>query len=655
MKIFRHSDIAMTILWLLAFACSIPWINPPEYGRLAALVFIVGFAIVALGRDLAGPGLRFSATLAFWAPVLLWLLALASVAWSAAPMESLLAFATLTFGVAGMAAFAASRGIFRGLILLVPPLYVGLAGLSLWAMAQYFVLPQLLVNGQVRLPFANPNNLSALLMLGLMPACGIVLSATKNRIRIAAMLVAMILLAGIVIVNGRAVLGLSVAGLVALAILCRGRGRTALGGLALVALAGIVAFGAQLLAASPARMPAAPARFGLLMDAGNGSVRSRLALWRATLHLIRDHWFAGTGYGTFHLFYPQYRLRGDAVSAGYMAHDDALQLTAELGVGAALILIILAASALVRMARVVRRTSPASGERAVCLALFLGCGLVAAEACVDFEFYCAGILCLFGLFYGLWLRYSGLALAEPVATVLLPASADRRIGWAIIALPLILLLIPVQGFLRSGHLAGLAENSLIAQDWESFQRQVDAARAAGFGRDARPYMLAAELPLGILESKGDTLSQQARSALLQNADGLLNHAESCNSRLVGIYYGRAVLAQYGFDSHADGKGDARALLRQALVIDPAHYPSRMRLAALELQAGDAAAALETLRGGMTVTARSDPSAFYAMAAEVARQQDKRALAREAQNRLEQWRAGHSTAADAPATPAAPIL
>lgn len=641
MNIFRRSDIAMTILWLLAFACSIPWIDPPEYGRLAALVFMAGFATVALGRELAGPGLRVSRSPVFWGPLLLWILALASVAWSAAPMVSFLAFATLGLGVTSFAAFATGRGVFRGLILLAPPLYLGLAGLSLFAMVQYFFLPGWLVNGQVRVPFQNPNNLSALFLLGLMPICGVVLSASKPRVRLGATIVAMILMMGIVIVNGRAVLGLSLVGLAALGILCRGRGRRALGGLGLTLLAGVMALAAQLLAASPGRMAGAPVRFDALLDAGNDSVRSRLALWRATLHMIRDHLPGGTGYGTFHLFYPQYRLTGDAVSAGYMAHNDLLQLTAELGVGAALLLAVVVVTATRRMAGVVCRTSPASGERAICLALFLGCGLTALESCVDFEFYSAGILCLFGLMFGLWVRYSGLALGEGVATIALPPHVDRRFGWAVVAVPLILILIPAQGLLRGEHLATQAERLLFAQDWEGFAAKVDAANVAAFRRDARPYMLAAEIPLAALESKGDTLSQTARSAMLQNVDGLLNHAEACNSRLVGVYYGRAVLAQYGLDAHADRNGDARSWLNQALRIDPGHYPSRMRLAALDLKAGDIGAALDVLRQGMGHATRNDPSHFYAMTADIARRQGDTTLERDAQARLADWQSGHA--------------
>ena len=52
-------------------------------------------------------------------------------------------------------------------------------------------------------------------------------------------------------------------------------------------------------------------RAAQLLNPGNESVGSRLALWKATWAMIHDHAALGTGYGTFYLFYPQYRLPGD--------------------------------------------------------------------------------------------------------------------------------------------------------------------------------------------------------------------------------------------------------------------------------------------------------------------------------------------------------
>ena len=168
-------------------------------------------------------------------------------------------------------------------------------------------------------------------------------------------------------------------------------------------------------------------------------------------------------------------------------------------------------------------------------------------------------------------------------------------------------------------------------------------------------MLAAELPLGILEAQGRSLSPLARSGIVQNVDGLLNHAEACNRRLVGIYYGRAVLAQFGFDNHADRDGDARAWLKQALTVDPSHYASRMRLADLQMKAGDDAGALATLRQGMHIVPHNDPSHFYAMAADVAHKQGDTGLEGEARKKLNAWQAAHVAAPLESVAAAAPQL
>jgi O-antigen ligase len=71
-------------------------------------------------------------------------------------------------------------------------------------------------------------------------------------------------------------------------------------------------------------------------DGYGQSTNSRLAMWRATAHMIEAHPFKGVGFGLWHLYYPGYRTADDTDSAGYRAHNDYLEAWASGGLPGAL-------------------------------------------------------------------------------------------------------------------------------------------------------------------------------------------------------------------------------------------------------------------------------------------------------------------------------
>ncbi len=56
----------------------------------------------------------------------------------------------------------------------------------------------------------------------------------------------------------------------------------------------------------------------------------RLAIWQGAWNMLTEHPFLGFGLGTFHLYYPPYRIEGDT-SLGWMTHMEPLQTAIESG------------------------------------------------------------------------------------------------------------------------------------------------------------------------------------------------------------------------------------------------------------------------------------------------------------------------------------
>lgn len=636
MKIFRMSDFVMAASWLLAFVFSLPLVEPQALARLGAIGCMAVFGAVGIGRELAGPGLPASRSPLFWILPLLWLLALASIVWSAAPMESFIAFATMGLAVIGFVVFAAGRGIFRMLVVMAPFLFLTLCGLSIWAVVQYILLPGMLVNGQVRYPFANPNNYASLLMLGFFPALGWLLGTVRRRVAMAATFVCCVLLAGIAVIGGLSVSVLTLGGIAAVLFVCRGRVAARRGGVAAIILAGALMFGLHLVSPGDSRLqPLDLATRAEYMQAfKQQSLETRFAIWKGTADLIRDRGLLGTGIGTYHLFYPQYRVPEDQWSSGWMAHNDILQFWAEMGLVAPILLVLLYVGCAGRMKAVFDRRGPESGERAMCFTLFMGAALVAANSLVNFDLYTAPILCLLGFVLGLWHRYTGLVLGDVWPAWRLPSTASASGGWALVILPFLLFVFAGQGFLRSEYHAAQAERAVAAGNWEAFQRHLAQAQSAGFDRNAQAYLLAASVPVGVLQNaKG--LSPSARAGLVRNADDLLDKAEARNSRLPGLYYYRALAARYGLDKN---KASAEEWLKQALIADPSHAPSRMMLADMLYQSKHRKKALSVLEQGLDLPALSPESGhYYQMTASIALDSGRTDISDRALRRLVEWK------------------
>lgn len=128
----------------------------------------------------------------------------------------------------------------------------------------------------------------------------------------------------------------------------------------------------------------------------DASTSARLQLWKSAAQIARDHPVIGTGWGSFASQYPAYRDPRENTTAGAYAHNDYMQLMAEGGIPAGILLLGIFAGLLLQLKRSFAVTqSPHAlevvGLLLAVLALFI-------HAALNFIFYFAFMNILAGVF-----------------------------------------------------------------------------------------------------------------------------------------------------------------------------------------------------------------------------------------------------------------
>lgn len=593
----------------MAFFLSLPLVEPYEFARLGAILCAMAAAFLMIGRALANGtqtdgGMLLDAALLFWA----WLLA--SVFWSEARYVSIIALGTFSLMPLGFFALALSRDSQCIVPCIARVAGLIIAGLAAWALAQYFFLPELLVNGGVRAPFANPNAYAALLSLGFFAGLGWMVQAGEGvRAKVATVFCGLTL-GAIIIIGSRGALFSLIAALAVFTFLLRGRLRKqAKQGIAILAFTVLVIVAAAVI---PEGRYISVARFTALEQGGYDSIDARLDIWTSTVAMISAHPWLGTGLGTFFLYYPPYRLESEFASAGLAAHNDPLQFWAEAGLPAFVLFYAFAALAARRMVRAVSMLALGDGRRAMMAGLFCGAGAMVMHSHVDFNFAAAPLLLVSGLMLGWWFRETAAVLPEERITIALPARWPVYLKWIIVGAPFLISGIFLQGLLVSEYYTNRAKALALTGQVQEFAASVNAANDAGFGLNARPYIYAALIPLGALQS-GGPLPGEEKAEQAARAQEMLGKAQALNPRLVAVYHYGAQVAQAAGDD-----AQAMALLQQALAVNPMHQPARQALAALHLSQGDKVQALAVLKEGVHWPPRfQDPLPYYNMTAMLA--------------------------------------
>jgi O-antigen ligase len=125
---------------------------------------------------------------------------------------------------------------------------------------------------------------------------------------------------------------------------------------------------------------------GLSINDRPESLSDRFDLWRSAWDMFLEHPLLGTGMGTFTLRYPALRAFSETSSTGFFAHNDYLQLLAELGILGFLAWFIVPLTLLVLAVRSYLRADSEMGTGVHCLAISAA-SLVGAHSLFNFVMY----------------------------------------------------------------------------------------------------------------------------------------------------------------------------------------------------------------------------------------------------------------------------
>ena len=321
------------------------------------------------------------------------------------------------------------------------------------------------------------------------------------------------------------------------------------------------------------------APFGILRNSVEGTMPllwSRPEIWAATGRMIQDHFWAGTGIGTFFLYYQGYR-GADFGSSGLMAHNEPLQFWAEMGVFAPFLFYGFIVAGFVRTWRALKKPEAGDPLRVAILAPFCGLGAMVVHAHITFHFHVPVLLVFAGFPLAVWFYATGKALAQPYK-----ALSSLKSG-VMAALPLMAFTGIFAAFLGSALLIRQAEQAVLAGDMKTFSKSVNGAAKLSHNFNPGAFVLAASVPLGILGAG------QKDEALF----GLLERAERLNPRLAAIPYHQAALAELSGQDE-----EAETLFQKALALDPMYLAARQKLAALYRSKGQVEKAADILKDGL---------------------------------------------------------
>ncbi|MCM0612653.1 O-antigen ligase family protein [Marinobacter sediminum] len=125
---------------------------------------------------------------------------------------------------------------------------------------------------------------------------------------------------------------------------------------------------------------------GLSLSDRPDSMSDRFDMWHSAWLMFLEHPIWGTGLGTFALRYPEFRAFSETSSAGYFAHNDYLQLLAELGIVGFLGWFITPVVLFILCVRAYVRSEDPSVAATSCLVVAL-VSLVGAHSLVNFVMY----------------------------------------------------------------------------------------------------------------------------------------------------------------------------------------------------------------------------------------------------------------------------
>jgi len=465
------------------------------------------------------------------------------------------------------------------------------AGLAGYAGIQFFAfgLPP-------RSVFININAHAALLNLVLLPAVGFYLMVASKRrpdrrVQVALAVLIALLAFAVALTRGRGSMLSLVAGLALVSFIAWRKlpARVWITPLALC----LGAFAA----ANLAWQGGVTERYAELANLmGVGSMQARLLIWEGAWQLLREAPWFGIGLGMFALAYPAVRASQDS-SAGFLVHNDYLQLWLEAGLPALLLILAVAVAALVLFVRIQR--SPKFGKTAKLEAAGLAAGMLAVSmhTAVDFNFFVLPILMLTGFMLARLLELGGKSAGMRIV-VWRPSKMLSAGGWR--ALLVTGFFFPAVYFFSAPASIYYTDKGVaLAAQGRLLEAEAALVRASGLYPFAdNIYISQADLYRYMLTLMPVEFGADRRR-LYDAALSLLDRAERLNAyRPLNFLVRGRLYAENPDLAGADAVPMATGAFERALALNPRFYPARVAWANLLIAGNDTAAAKALVETGL---------------------------------------------------------
>lgn len=306
------------------------------------------------------------------------------------------------------------------------------------------------------------------------------------------------------------------------------------------------------------------------------SVGSRFDMWASTLAIFRDH-PAGTGLGSYFIYYPEYRAPQERESAGTYAHNDYVQYLQE---GGPLNLGFLMAFVLALL-WLGRRTlaRPEDAKQVEAAGLYLAGIAISAHAVVNFIFYNLPIGLLAGLMIGRAYQMTHpQRFTRPLLAALQVRPMLARSAFALLlAWPAGVLVLDaaVSQFDRADSPFMRLATRYMQMPPELLALKMANALSALRPLSPGPHLYLAEWDVRLL-AKAATPVQ--KKALAEDAQAGYEAAQKGNPRALEPLLAEARLLMAHPDLWPDGQARVETLLNRALKYNPQALEPRMMLA-----------------------------------------------------------------------------
>ncbi len=488
-----------------------------------------------------------------------------------------------------------------------------LLGFALWALIQFFFLFETF-GPRIKHPMLDPNNLAGLFEIALLPSLALFLAARQKREAVLWALAMSVFYVALIVTQSRGgfvACAISAVALFGYTVLARPNLWTRILIAIVVAILAPLAINIQFEGVLKTNL------MGIAGITEINSYTDRVLLWRSTWEMIKDHFWFGTGLGTFYYYYPSYRYPLD-LSDGFFAHTDSLQMWAETGVLSFILFYTVLTCVLLRT---IRALCAAQEERLKMKIIGAFCGMLALalHTHLTFHIYLPGISVPLAVLMAYWYVQTDKALGEKAGRIFFLPS--QKVFWASSFVAVLVVAIIGGWCVRTAMAIDImneVEAGIYTGDKEIARARMIGVKFWAPDNYDRYFEYEARFRIDDLWLNIDLMTPEKARKIYEEALYYLDEAEKRNAPNTRLWDLRARLFEI-VDGKllSNGNDKAIVLLKRVLMANPLAVDSRVELSNIYKRRGEKQTALKVLEEGTiwpAVKGEPDIKFLLAMAA-----------------------------------------